>query len=150
MGKSRKPIILDEWEMQEIPDLDTLDPKTLGTGTRNGNRFLRDDGTWADVPTGTSQGSGGGKVIYGNVAPTPDIGSDGDSYVDSVAHKWYGPKANGSWPPGWSMGSSGTTQSSNIPLYTMATLVESAASVSANAISLSMLTPTLGLSLVVG
>jgi len=51
-------------------------------------------------------------IHSGATAPGPSLGIDGDYYYDTVAKFWYGPKASGSWPAGFSIigpaGSQGT------------------------------------------
>lgn len=39
-------------------------------------------------------------LINGSGPPSNSVGSDGDTYRDTVAQIWYGPKANGVWPKG--------------------------------------------------
>lgn len=55
---TRRPLVQDRATARqtELPSADTLDPSTLGTGTRDGTRFLRDDGTYQPV-------SGGGQTV---------------------------------------------------------------------------------------
>ena len=56
-------------------------------------------------------GSNGNTIIYGTVAPTTE-GVNGDSYINTTNHYFYGPKSNGTWPSGTSLvgpaGSNGT------------------------------------------
>jgi hypothetical protein len=43
------------------------------------------------------------KLIHGSGAPSNDIGVDGDSYMNDDNGYFYGPKANGLWPAGYSL-----------------------------------------------
>ena len=54
----------------------------------------------APGPQGSSgaPGTPGTKTIWGTIPPASNIGSDGDSYIDSNARLIYGPKTAGAWP----------------------------------------------------
>lgn len=56
-------------------------------------------------------GAGGAHtVLSGSGAPSSGTGVDGDFYVDTTAHTFYGPKASGTWPSGVSIvGPTGAT-----------------------------------------
>jgi len=70
MATQANVLILDsESDLSKIPAGDTIDPDLLGTGTRNGTKFLRDDGTWQTV-SGGGGGSASGtefEVDFGSV-----------------------------------------------------------------------------------
>jgi hypothetical protein len=53
-------------------------------------------------PTGTP-GLPGNQIHYGIGNPTPEIGINGDSYINTANHFLFGPKAAGSWPAGTSL-----------------------------------------------
>lgn len=43
-------------------------------------------------------------MLSGTTDPGPEIGKDGDFYLNTVTWMLFGPKANGTWPPGVQMG----------------------------------------------
>jgi hypothetical protein len=45
----------------------------------------------------------GNQIYYGAANPTPEIGINGDSYINTSTHFLFGPKAAGSWPAGVSI-----------------------------------------------
>lgn len=76
------PLIHSGGELQVIPSGDTLDPAYLGTGTRDGSRFLRDDGVYA-VPAGG--GGGVPTVIHARAASTGNVSvSSAPASLDGV------------------------------------------------------------------
>jgi hypothetical protein len=55
-------------------------------------------------------GAAGKSVLYGPIDPAFNIGTDGDFYVNTTSHFMFGPKANGTWPAGFSLiGPAGNT-----------------------------------------
>jgi hypothetical protein len=48
-------------------------------------------------------GADGNTIIYGTADPVPSQGKDGDSYINTVTHFIFGPKASGLWPTGVSL-----------------------------------------------
>ncbi|WP_455279335.1 collagen-like protein [Cupriavidus necator] len=48
-------------------------------------------------------GANGKTILSGTNAPTADIGTDGDYYLNVSTSTLYGPKANGAWPAGVSL-----------------------------------------------
>lgn len=59
--------------------------------------------TPAPVTTPTASTSA---LLSGTTDPGPDIGKDGDFYVNTTTGMLFGPKANGAWPPGVSVAGS--------------------------------------------
>jgi hypothetical protein len=53
-------------------------------------------------PAGTP-GLPGNQIYYGTTNPTPEIGINGDSYINKTSNFLFGPKAGGSWPAGVSL-----------------------------------------------
>jgi hypothetical protein len=50
-----------------------------------------------------SAGTNGNTVRAGTGAPAASLGVNGDHYLDTQNKLWYGPKANGAWPSGFSI-----------------------------------------------
>lgn len=48
-------------------------------------------------------GRRGAGILAGSGVPSNTLGRNGDFYVDTTAHKWYGPKAEAVWPAGVSL-----------------------------------------------
>lgn len=58
--------------------------------------------------TGTA-GTNGKTLLNGTVIPTGAVGTDGDFYLNTATNLFYGPKAAGAWPAGFSIvGAAGT------------------------------------------
>lgn len=67
--------------------------------------------TGATGATGAA-GADGHTVLNGTSAPGSGVGANGDFYYDTVAKMFYGPKAAGAWPSGFSIvGPTGATGS---------------------------------------
>ncbi|NBY40134.1 MAG: hypothetical protein EBQ66_04355, partial [Flavobacteriia bacterium] len=49
------------------------------------------------------QGLTGTSMLNGITAPTAIIGNDGDFFINTATNTLYGPKANGTWPNGFSL-----------------------------------------------
>jgi len=49
-------------------------------------------------------GAAGHTILSGSVDPTDSVGNDGDYYVNTATSILFGPKANGTWPPGAPLG----------------------------------------------
>lgn len=56
-------------------------------------------------PTGATgaTGANGKTVLSGSGVPGAGVGTDGDFYLDTTAHNFYGPKAAGAWGAGFSL-----------------------------------------------
>jgi hypothetical protein len=48
-------------------------------------------------------GTNGNTILSGTSDPTAGIGGNGDFYLNTATNTFFGPKANGSWPAGFSM-----------------------------------------------
>lgn len=65
------------------------------------------NGVW---PAGVSvagtgnTGTAGNTILSGSVDPTDSVGNNGDYYINTSTSTLFGPKANGTWPPGVQMG----------------------------------------------
>jgi len=69
---TQKPLVIIDGQKQQLPATDVLAPSTLGTGTPNGAKFLRDDNVWATP-------SGG--ISLANVISTPTTITADTSYL---------------------------------------------------------------------
>lgn len=58
-----RPIKIKDGRRRHFEDGDTIDPAILGTGTRTGSKFLKDDGSWSNPPSGTGGYDGDPTVI---------------------------------------------------------------------------------------
>jgi hypothetical protein len=49
-------------------------------------------------------GTAGSTILTGSVDPTSSVGNNGDYYINTTTGTLFGPKADGTWPPGVQMG----------------------------------------------
>jgi hypothetical protein len=56
----------------------------------------------ANGPTGNT-GAAGNTILSGSTDPTDSVGNNGDYYINTATSTLFGPKANGTWPPGVSL-----------------------------------------------
>lgn len=69
----KRPLVLYGGYVGELPSTDLVHPLSLGTGTRTGLNFLRDDGVWAPTVTALSFTSANG--VIGTVTSTESSSS---------------------------------------------------------------------------
>lgn len=85
--------------------------------TTNGTFYQKVSGSWvakfsmATGPVGPQGAAGtngtngvdGKTVLHGTTNPSNLLGNDGDFYVNTTNYTFFGPKAGGEWPPGFSL-----------------------------------------------
>jgi len=87
----------------------------INTGT--GIFYQKSSGAWSQVfsmqngPAGATgargadglNGANGKTILHGNADPSNDLGVDGDFYLNTANYSFFGPKASGIWPTGFSI-----------------------------------------------
>src|SRR6516162_9043568 len=70
-----------------------------------GDVQVEDEDVVTEIITGDQgpPGPRGNSVLYGRGAPVMTTGVNGDFYIDLNTALMYGPKAGGTWPPGFSL-----------------------------------------------
>lgn len=65
-------------------------------------------GTGAKGDTGATgnTGTAGSTILSGSGDPTASVGNNGDYYINTTTSTLFGPKADGTWPPGVQLGGS--------------------------------------------
>jgi len=76
---------------------------TTGTTTTPGTQSSSTTQTSTTSTSQTSQTSRPNSLLSGTTDPGPDIGIDGDFYLNTATWMLFGPKANGAWPAGVSL-----------------------------------------------
>ncbi|WP_029049064.1 hypothetical protein [Cupriavidus sp. amp6] len=61
-------------------------------------------GAQGDTGSGGNTGLSGNTILSGSVDPTDGVGNDGDYYINTSTSTLFGPKADGTWPPGVPLG----------------------------------------------
>ena len=67
---TRKPLFNNAGTIQEVGTGDSVDPAALGAGTRDGTKYLRDDGTWQAVTASAASAGPSGSVQFNNAGTT--------------------------------------------------------------------------------
>ncbi|WER47483.1 hypothetical protein CupriaWKF_08030 [Cupriavidus sp. WKF15] len=61
-------------------------------------------GTKGDTGATGNTGTAGNTILSGSVDPTSSVGNNGDYYINTTTGTLFGPKADGTWPPGVPLG----------------------------------------------
>ena len=69
------------------------------------------DGAKGEKGEKGEKGNDGTHIILGTGAPTPNIGNNGDWYIDTKNKKLYGPKTQNGWGDGFILGNGGSVSS---------------------------------------
>jgi hypothetical protein len=80
MAKQVRPVRYDNGESRELNSNEIIAPDYLGTETRTGAKFLRDDGTWQTVAGGAATWGG----ITGTLSSQSDLQSALDDKLDDT------------------------------------------------------------------
>ncbi|CAG9184540.1 hypothetical protein LMG23992_05261 [Cupriavidus laharis] len=64
-------------------------------------------GAKGDTGATGNTGTAGNTILSGSVDPTSGVGNDGDYYINTSTSTLFGPKADGTWPPGVPLGGGG-------------------------------------------
>lgn len=61
-------------------------------------------GAQGNTGTGGNTGLAGNTILSGSTDPTDGVGNNGDYYINTSTSTLFGPKADGTWPPGVPLG----------------------------------------------
>lgn len=95
-GSAEDIIIVADFDIEVIQELEQGPPGPMGPESTT-------PGPPGPMGPQGYPGADGNTILYGTSNPTPETGSNGDSFINKTTNMLFGPKAAGVWPAGVSI-----------------------------------------------